>query len=68
MIALLLAHLRSRIAQARALRRSRPDMGAVIVEYVVVIAVVVTLAVAALAILGAKLLAKARSIDLGGGG
>jgi len=66
-IALIFAHLHARIAEARAIRRARPDEGLTL-EYVVLVGLVVALAIAVVGILAARLMAKARNIDLGAGG
>lgn len=68
MIPLILAHLHSRIAHARYVRRADRDRGIVTTEYVVMLALIVALVVAALAVLASKLMSRVNGIDLGGGG
>jgi len=65
--ALILTYLQARITHARSLR-TRRDEGAYSVEFVVVTALVVGLAIAAIAVIVTKVMSRANGIDLGGGG
>jgi heme/copper-type cytochrome/quinol oxidase subunit 2 len=62
---LILTHLDAQLARARSTARPRRDTGAITTEYIVVVAVIVALAVAVLAVLSTKLMAKVNTIDLG---